>query len=334
MPTLLDEIYNKYLGANRAYAVMLELTYRCICRCIHCYIDDYETDELTTVEVIRLLDQLKDEGVIDIGLTGGEIFLRKDLETIISEATKRGFLTYLLTTGVLIDESAASMLKRLKIHHVEISLMGATAKTHDMVMQHPGAFDKTMNAIRLLRDQGIPVVLKNSVLKQNYTELEEMAKLAASMDLFFSANVSVVPKIGGDRINQQCALDYDTALRLDPALLNGGLIPNEDATMGAKLSCNAGKTNCGISPTGDVYPCLIWRQSLGNIKESSFNEIWHSNPNEVLRKLRAAKPEDAKECFGCGHSKLCKRCPGMAYSESGDSLAAVEGACLLAGKKR
>lgn len=332
MPTLLDEIYHKYLGANRVYAVMLELTYRCVCRCIHCYIDDYKTDEFTTTEIVNILDQLKEEGVIDIGLTGGEVFLRDDLETILSEASKRGFLTYLLTTGILIDESAADMLKNHRIHHVEISIMGATAKTHDLVMQHPGAFEKTMNAIRLLRERDIPVVLKNSVIKQNFSELEGMANLAASMDLFFSANVSVLPKINGDRINQKCALDYDTIINLNPALLNGGLLPNEDVSMGAKLNCNAGRTNCGISPTGEVYPCLIWRESLGNLKNSSFNEIWHTKPNEALKKLRVSKPEDAKECFGCANIKQCKRCPGMAYSEAGDFLAAVKSACILAGK--
>lgn len=125
MSGLKDAVYQKYRSQNRIYAVMLELTYRCVCRCVHCYIDDYESKELTTAEIVNLLEQLKTEGVFDLGLTGGEVFLRKDLETILEEALKRGFFTFLLTTGILIDEAAADMLKRLKIHHVEISIMGA-----------------------------------------------------------------------------------------------------------------------------------------------------------------------------------------------------------------
>lgn len=333
MASLLDEVYQKYREANRAYAVMLELTYRCVCRCVHCYINDDPPDEMTTSEVVNLLEQLKDEGVLDIGLTGGEIFLRDDLEVILSEAARRGFLTYLLTTGILIDEAAADMLKRYRIHHVEISLMGSTAKTHDLVMRHPGAFEKTMKAIQLLRERDIPIVLKNSVLRQNYLELADMAKLAESMNIIFSANASVLPKINGDRVNQECALDFDTAANLNPALLNGGLLPNEDSTKGATLTCNAGRTNCGISPNGTVYPCLIWRQPVGNVKENSFNEIWHSKPQEILQKIRSSRPEDAKECFGCANAKNCKRCPGMAYAESGNFLSAVDSACALAGRK-
>ncbi len=333
MPALLDEIYAKYKKGNRAYAVMLELTYRCVCRCVHCYIDDYESEEMGTSEIVDLLDQLKDEGVLDIGLTGGEVFLRDDLETILEETSRRGFVTYVLTTGILINEKRADMLKRNRIHHVEISLMGATAETHDLVMRHPGAFDKTMNAVRLLAERGIPVVLKNSVLRQNYRELPAMFKLAETLKLPFSANISVLPRIDGTFDNQHCALDYQTALSIDSSLMQGGLLPNEDARGGAKLTCNAGKTTCGISPTGIVYPCLIWRMPLGNVRENRFRDIWRDKPNESLRRLRAMKGEDAKECFSCDFAKKCKRCPGLAFSETGDYLSPVESSCILAGKK-
>ncbi len=332
MSILLDAVYEKYRAQNRVYAVMLELTYRCICRCVHCYIDDYQSAELSTAEIIALLDQLKEEGVLDLGLTGGEVFLRNDLETIIAEAAGRGFLTYVLTTGILLDEKAADMLKRYKIHHVEISLMGATAETHDSVMRHPGAFEKTMRAIRLLRQRDIPVVLKNSILKQNVAELSQMAAIAAELRIPFSASLSVLPKMDGSTGTQACAVDFETAAALDPALLNGGLIPNEDTSQGARLTCNAGKTICGISPRGEVFPCLIWRQLVGNIREQSFQSIWHGGAVPELLSIRSFNAEEALECKACEAIKKCRRCPGLAFSETGNCLSAVQSACKLAGK--
>lgn len=333
MSKLLGEVYENYRKANRAYAAMIELTYRCVCRCVHCYIDDYHSEEMTTHEVLALLDQLKDEGVIDIGFTGGEIFLRKDLPTILEETLKRGFLAYVLTTGILIGEEEADLLKRNRIHHAEISLMGATAATHDSVMRHPGAFEKTLRAVGLLKERGIPVVLKNSVLRQNVGELRDMANLASSLGLPFSASLSVLPKINGDKSTQDCAVSLEEALSLDPALLNGGLIPGEDESQGARLTCNAGRTICGISPTGDVYPCLIWRQPLGNVKTRTFRDIWHGEGTEELKAIRAMVREDAAECVNCEYIRRCRRCPGLAFSETGDCRASVRSACALAGKK-
>lgn len=333
MSKLLSEVYENYRKANRAYAAMIELTYRCVCRCVHCYIDDYHSEEMSTREVIALLDQLKDEGVIDIGFTGGEIFLREDLPTILEEAVKRGFLAYVLTTGILIGEKEADLLKANRIHHAEISLMGATAATHDSVMRHPGAFDKTLRAVNLLKERGIPVVLKNSVLKQNVGELRDMANLASSLGLPFSASLSVLPKINGDKSTQGCAVSLDEALALDPALLNGGLIPGEDESQGARLTCNAGRTICGISPTGEVFPCLIWRQSLGNVKTQAFSEIWHGDDAVELKSIRAMVREDAEECVKCAQIRRCRRCPGLAFSETGDCRSPVLSACALAGKK-
>lgn len=334
MKDLKAAVYAKYRAQNRLYAVMIELTYRCICRCIHCYIDEYAGPELTTDEVLDLLSQLKEEGVINIGFTGGEIFLRKDLEIILSEAAKSGFFINLLTTGILIDEAAADMMKRNRINAVEISLQGAKAETHDMIMRHPGAFDKTLKAVRLLRDREISVALKNTIFKQNVGELEEMAALAASYNCLFNASMSVLPKMDGNLEPLSYTIDFETAAALNPEWVSGGLIPDEDTSKGALLTCNAGWTSCGISPLGEVTPCLIWRRPVGNIHTQSIQNLWHEKPDPYLEKVRTAVPADCTECYPCTVKKSCRRCPGMAFAETGDFLAAVPSACRIAGREQ
>jgi radical SAM protein with 4Fe4S-binding SPASM domain len=334
MTGLLEEIYHKYHDGNTLSSVMFELTHRCICRCIHCYIDEREEDELTTHQVRDILHQFASEGAFNLGLTGGEVFLREDLAVILEEARDCGFFTFVLTTGILIDEAAADLLMRSNLHHVEISLMGSTAETHDMIMRHPGAFDKTIKAVGFLRERGIPVVLKSSILRQNVDELESMPALAASLDSFFNASLSILPGISGSHDQLGYAIDYDTAKGLNPAYMNGGFLPDEDMSGGAMLECNAGKTICGVSPTGDLYPCLIWRRQVGNLKNNSFNELWHVNPDEYLKKIRTSRPEQCLECSACKSARSCHRCPGMAFSEMGNFQKPVTSACLMAGKER
>jgi len=333
MTELMQSVYRKYRDENRLYAAMVELTWKCQCRCIHCYIDERKCGELSTAETVGLLDQMKDEGIIDLGFTGGEVFLRKDLPTVIEETHARGFIFFLLTNGILIDETAADMLKKNGAHHVEMSLMGSCAETHDSIMRHPGAFDKTLQAVRLLRERNITVVLKNSVLRRNVEELEKTAALAEKEGALFNASVSILPTTAGSSGPQSLAIDFDTAARLDRMLTGSGLIPGEDGLRGAMLECNAGRTNCGISPDGDVYPCLIWRRPVGNIRTDSLKNIWHEKTDPYLETIRRTKPEQSSVCFICTHRDSCRRCPGMAWSETGDFRSPAYSACMLAGKK-
>ncbi len=334
MTKLLESVYKKYHDNSTLNSVMFELTYRCNCRCIHCYLDNNDKHELATGEVLEILHQLQTEGVFNLGLTGGEAFLRKDLAVILQEAKACEFFTFLLTNGILIDQAAADLLWASKLHHVEISLMGATAETHDAIMRHSGAFNKTVHAVKLLRERGIPVVLKSSILRQNVHELASMPDLAASLDAFFNASLSILPSMSGDPAPLAYALDYETAKNLHGSYINGGLLPGDEVAGGAILQCNAGITNCGISPSGDLYPCLIWRRPVGNLRTNSLKELWHDHPDEYLEKIRVSKKENMRECVACEYANACHRCPGMAFAEMGDFEKEVTSACLLAGKER
>ena len=73
--------------------VMFELTYRCNFACGYCYVPDsfrkkYQKRELNTKQVFYILDQLKEVGCFYLGFTGGEVFLRQDIWTILWHARK------------------------------------------------------------------------------------------------------------------------------------------------------------------------------------------------------------------------------------------------------
>ncbi len=61
-----------------------ELTYRCNFQCLHCYLPPERRSlkagkELSGRQVFSILEQMRDIGVIFVGFTGGEVFLRKDI---------------------------------------------------------------------------------------------------------------------------------------------------------------------------------------------------------------------------------------------------------------
>ena len=237
----------------------------------------------------------------------------------------------MITTGILIAEPEVKLFSRCGIKNLELSLLGATSETHDSIMRFPGAFRKTLKAVKLLRANGIGVSLKLTIMKENYRVLTAMVEIARRLDAGFSASITILPSIDGNTSPQIHALDEHEIELLDPRFLNGGLIPEEEFKGGALLTCAAGRSVCGISPQGDIFPCIILRHKLGNIRDSSLKEIWHNNPDPILYKLRSSKPEDISDCFACEQKPFCKRCPGIAYLETGQIDLPAFGACATAG---
>jgi AdoMet-dependent heme synthase len=328
---LLRHIARQYWERNQLHALIIELTHRCPCRCRHCYIvPPAETDELTTDEVTDLLDQARDEGVFHLVLTGGEVFLRDDLERILTHARSLRFLVTVLTSGLTVDESGAAMLARHKVAAVEMSLLGATDAINDDLMQRPGALARIRTATGHLVRAGLRVTLKATVMGPNQHELAAMAVLARDLGAAFHASPLLAPRRSeGDPLDDLALAEPDIAA-LDPALLGGGLIPGEDAGGGAVLVCKAGRTVAGVSAAGDVYPCIMWPRTVGNVRERSLRDIWHDAPDPLLADLRAIGEDDLTACAGCEHRLECRRCPGMAWQETGSLTAPGERFCAAA----
>lgn len=323
-------IFEKYRALNKIHGVMFEVTHRCPCDCAHCFLAKNSGDELSLDEITGLFAQLKNEGTINIGLSGGEPFLRNDLPGILAAARKQNFFISLLTTGVLVGPAEARLLRTMHVFSVELSLLGAAPDTHDAVMKRPGAFASMLKAVDSLKAEGITVSLKSIIMKTNYRECDAMAALCRKLDVMYKANLYVAPRMDGDTAPQDLMLSADEMAGLNPRYITGGMIPGEDMKGGAILACNAGKNSAGISPQGDIYPCILMREPLGSIRERTIREIWHDRPVPFLDGLRKLKPEDVGECAACELKPHCRRCPGVAFHETGSLVKPSPSACRCA----
>jgi sulfatase maturation enzyme AslB (radical SAM superfamily) len=84
----------------------IEITNLCNLRCQHCYAWSGPTrpNEMTTERIIGLLDEFAEAGVLQVFLTGGEIFAHSDAIQIINHARTKPFSTQIFTNGLLITE--------------------------------------------------------------------------------------------------------------------------------------------------------------------------------------------------------------------------------------
>lgn len=322
--------------ANKVpHSAMMEITWRCNLNCAHCYLPEgqrrksaRETDELTTAEWFRVLDEMAELGVIYVTISGGEVCMRPDFIALVEHARKREFDVRVFTTGTLFNPRIASALTDLAIGKVEISVYGRE-ETHDKLVGIPGSFRRSIEAGRVLRRGGIIVVIKCPLMNINIGDYPFLTDLADREGFLYKFDPTVVPR--DDKDMAPLALrTFDDELRAafkDPKLRLAAQGDHpEDFDLASPL-CDAGRTYLAVGPNGDVYPCIEWRTVMGNVRNNSVGDIWRGTEGSRIRNL---KREDFKVCDKCAMLPWCPRCTGLADREDGDALGPSREACHLA----
>jgi AdoMet-dependent heme synthase len=320
MGSLMDDLTAKALKLGIPLSVQVDLTYRCNERCVHCYLDHEDHGEMTTGEITDLLDQLAGAGVFVLILSGGEILMRKDFFAILEHARALMFSVKLKTNAVMIGRREAERIRSLGVHSVQVSVYSHRPEVHDSITRIPGSLQRTVEAIRLLRECGLNVTIANVLMHQNIGDYPGVRALGAELGVHVSIDPTITPRMDGDR--SLLALNIDQAA-LASVFRDEDVVGNADVFCAPPaatdesalddLPCSAGHTACYVSPYGDVYPCVQFPLPTGNVRQTRFLDIWQHSPQ--LNEVRSIKARDLTTCSHCTHLSTCTRCPGLAYME-------------------
>ena len=328
--SLHDRIKKKYENENRICSVIYEVTHKCPCDCIHCYLLKKPENELTIDEIENLFKQLHKEGVIELVLTGGEPFIRKDFSKILKAASEHSFFTTILTTGILIQNAEVKLLQKYRMKKIELSILGAGPETHDAIMRFPGAFNRLIKVVKLLKKADMLIALKATIMEKNWKELDAMSQIAKKFDVAFTTSMHMSSRENGDKAPLNLAIPPDKIKYLNPELIGFIPISGDDLIVKNSLLCSAGTTVAAISSSGDIFPCVLLREKLGNIRDESIEQIWHRNSSPFLAELRNLDESDFKECILCDYIDICPRCIGISYMESKNITKPPSTTCIIA----
>lgn len=141
----------------------LDLTYICNLKCEMCpQAIDFEKEEsnllqqykankeLTSDQIMALIDDAAEFGVRTFTFTGGEPFLRKDLLTMIERVKRRGMACQVYTNGMLITQPVAARLVELGVEKVTISVDGPE-EVHNQIRKNRRSFQKLLDAVRFIQ---------------------------------------------------------------------------------------------------------------------------------------------------------------------------------------
>src|SRR5918912_3365889 len=156
------------MASNRPFGLLAELTYRCPLHCPYCSNPlNLASDgrELGLEEWLRVLDQARDLGVLQLHLSGGEPLQRHDLLPIVARAHELGLYTNLITSALGLSPTRAEQLKAAGLDHVQISIQADEPALSDRIAGTP-SYGRKIAAARLVKELAWPLTL-NVVLHRH-----------------------------------------------------------------------------------------------------------------------------------------------------------------------
>ncbi len=308
---------------NIPLSVFIELTHRCNLQCYYCYQKSYTpAAEMSFSQWERVMQALAEMESLYITFSGGEPFLRPDCMEIVSSARKHDLAVSIITNGILITEPIVKKLEEQGILDIGISLHAADEKLHDRLTTMPGSFRLALSAIRLCVKAGIKVVIKHSVSNANFGQYAGLKQLAETEGCAFECDSMILPMNKGE--TSPYALNHEQHFIFLKDMYMPSLMNCVSSKETSRPLCEAGTSLCGISPSGDVFPCIILPISLGNLQNSSFRDIWYGEKSVEFRKQKERIEEACKKC---SQNIMCSRCHAVAYFETKKGAAKSENLC-------
>jgi heme b synthase len=334
---------------NQLRLVAWEVTRRCNLNCIHCRAAAEQgpyPGELDTDKCLEILDQIKKVGRPIVILTGGEPLLREDVFQLAQQGTHLGLRMVMATNGTLLSPDMVERIQASGIQRVSISIDGADAERHDRFRKVPGAFDRAMEGIRMLRAAHLDFQINTTVTRQNAADVEEIMALAVREGAVAHHLFLLVPTgRAREMVDQEIeAREYERLLHWFhdmrdkvPLHLKATCAPHyyrilrqEAHAQGRKVDfetygldavtrgCLGGTAFCFISHDGIIQPCGYLELDCGDLKKEPFDRIW--NHSEIFNQLRDFSAYKGK-CGQCEYVRFCGGCRARAFEATGDYLA-------------
>ena len=288
----------------------IAVTYACNARCQMCNIWKNPTEHLIAPqEYTKLPKSLK-----TINITGGEPFLRKDLVDVIRaiDSVVPDARLVFSTNGMLTETIISRMIEIRSFHPrvgAGISIDGLETN-HDRVRGVPGTFKRAVATVRKLKEAGFSDLrIAMTLVDENVHEVKQVydlsndlgveftMTLAHDSDVYFkkSDNVSTdlvdavkseLPQIAHCQLTSSVMKDWFRACH------TAGII-DKDHRQRFTSECEAGRRYFFMSPEGDIYPCNVLNEKIGNITSvNSWDELFTKAVDERVRNIVSSCRKD------------------------------------------
>ncbi len=329
------------------------LTGRCNLSCRYCFYADSmrEKRDLPTERWMEFFKELGTLGVQRVTLSGGEVFTRPDIFTLIDEIVINRMRYSLLSNGTLITDEVIAFLmegkRQLRLDSIQVSIDGSCAAIHDR-SRPPKSFDRALHSLRLLVEAKFPATVRVTLNHHNINDLENIARLLIDDVGLQSFSTNEAMAMGTARCNgENITISNDERRRAMKKLtelnerydgrigaeagplalarmvsaIEQRLARGETEMPGRGTLCSCGKvfSQMAVLHDGTMVPCnMLPTLTMGVIGMHSLQDAWLNSPAiNAVRHRREIPLSTLPECSGCQYTGLCTGgCPAAVMATS------------------
>ncbi|HKH48371.1 MAG TPA: radical SAM protein [Thermoanaerobaculia bacterium] len=327
------------------------LTFRCNLACAHCSVHSSPwvdtSEDLTTDECLRVVEQMFELNVRIALLTGGEFLIRPDSLQILRALADKGIEAGVESNGIHFPPGFIELARSMQAKNLlsmTISLDGGTAETHER-LRGPRSFERTAANLRLLKENGIKFSIQCVLNNENLGTIPNLYSFARELyPECMSVQWAMLNPVGrGVGLVQELGLRpesipviFETIKAAEPGFpgttyikVPPAVVPPKYLSMILKKNKIRTFTTCefpllGVLPNGDVSICALSRDNqdlhFGNVREEGFRlkSVWEKTRMDLLRSRYVVAEDLAGICGDCVWKYQCKgSCRAWAYEEGG-----------------
>lgn len=322
--------------SGRPLWLLAELTYRCPLQCPYCSNPvDFarRSEELSTADWMRVLNEARQLGAMQLGFSGGEPLLRHDLEELIGEARRLGYYSNLITSGVGMDEERVARFKQAGLDHIQVSFQASSEDLNNF-LGGTASFQHKLEMARAVKAQGYPMVLNIVIHRHNIDQIEDIIRMTIDLKADF-VELASTQYYGWSKLNLDALLPTREQLRAAEVVAKRYqqqmkdqmkiiyVVPDYYEQRPKACMNGWGSIFLTITPDGTALPCHAAQQLPGltfpNVRDHCIEEIWsnsaafnHFRGFEWMQEPCRSCSEKSKDFGGC-------RC--QAYMMTGDANA-------------
>ncbi len=269
----------------RPLKVQLDFTSFCNLDCCFCYNASGRGrhEELSEAQLDRIWGDLIQSDVLEVILSGGEVFCRpKKLFGILDRIKDQNMGARIVTNGWMVDERCAMRLGRYPVYDVQVSIDGADPVAHDKIRGRVGSWQRAVQCVAALSRGGIPVSIACVLNKQNWKTIPNLVEIGYALGakrLVFADLINVGRANAVQTILYLDDDSYETCYEMISDLRKQymgrmGVQISTDIGVAMRMSLKINDTICYIRPDGRVCPSCMIPVVFGDAREEPLGRIW------------------------------------------------------------
>jgi PqqA peptide cyclase len=301
------------MSVPRPYALLAELTYRCPLHCPYCSnpTQARNNHELATDEWKRVIREAAALGVLQIGFSGGEPLVRRDLPDLVRAAREANLYTNLITSGIGLDDDRIRLLRDGGLDSIQLSFQSDETDLADEIAG-VRAHQRKLDTAAKIRAAEIPLSLNFVIHRRNIDRLPQLIELAenlgaervelANVQFYgwaFSNRMALLPT--REQVVRAREIATAAKARLAGKIDIFYVLPDYYETRPKPCLNGWGQRYLTVNPIGDVLPCPTASSAIPdlhfeNVRTRALDWIWRDS--ESFNRFRGTEwmPEPCRSC--------------------------------------